>query len=210
MRTLAHAQESARGLGHDILDPEHVLVGLLEDELVKEILEALDGDLERARADALRAIGVGEAVVSGPIPLTPRTKKVFELAWDEARALGHGYVSTEHLLIGVAAEAGKGADILSDAGLDAARLRERVGRVDRDSEDARPASADARADADAYYEDFYHGHLLLAVVREYGPERVARVLTELGSRKKRSSQPSAVLKTSRRFARAHSDLQGEA
>jgi len=116
------AQEEARTLKHNYIGTEHILLGLLREEegLAARVLESLDITVERVRAQVVRIVGSGEEVTSGQIPFTPRAKKVLELALREALSLGHNYIGTEHILLGLVREnEGVAARILLD--LDAGR-----------------------------------------------------------------------------------------
>src|SRR5256714_1638315 len=97
------AQEEARILKHNYIGTEHILLGLLREEegLAARVLESLDITVERVRAQVVRIVGSGEEVTSGQIPFTPRAKKVLELALREALSLGHNYIGTEHILLGL-------------------------------------------------------------------------------------------------------------
>ena len=100
------AQEEARILKHNYIGTEHILLGLLREEegLAARVLESLDITVERVRAQVVRIVGSGEEVTSGQIPFTPRAKKVLELALREALSLGHNYIGTEHILLGLVRE----------------------------------------------------------------------------------------------------------
>jgi len=123
------AQEEARILKHNYIGTEHILLGLLraEEGLAARVLESLDITVERVRAQVVQIIGPGGEISSGQIPFTPRTKKVLELALSEALELGHNYVGTEHILLGLLRE-GKGVAIhvLVDLGANPDRVRDEV------------------------------------------------------------------------------------
>jgi ATP-dependent Clp protease ATP-binding subunit ClpC len=95
------AQEEARTLKHDHVGPEHLLLGLLREGggPVAPALESFDITLERVRGEVVRIVGVGNAVNTGQMPFTHDAKRVLEVAMQEARALGHNYIGTEHLLL---------------------------------------------------------------------------------------------------------------
>src|SRR5260370_5730894 len=114
------AQEEAQRLQHNYIGTEHLLLGLLREEkgVAGEVLTGLGVDLERARQAVEGIVGRGEHLVSGELGLTPRAKKVIELAVDEARRLHHHYIGTEHLLLGWLREGGGiGAGVLERFGL---------------------------------------------------------------------------------------------
>jgi hypothetical protein len=141
LRMLTLAQEEARTLHHGYLRTEHLLLGLLRegDGVAAEALKRLDVDLDAARRDVEFIIGRGDRVVLGEIGVSPRVKKVFALAEDEAHRLSHRYVGTEHLLLGLIREGeGIAADVLERQGVELytarkevlAALRERGGMPD--------------------------------------------------------------------------------
>jgi ATP-dependent Clp protease ATP-binding subunit ClpC len=100
------AQEEARALKHNYIGTEHILLGLLREEegLAARVLQSLDITVERVRAQVVRIVGSGEEVTSGQIPFTPRAKKALELALRESLSLGHNYIGTEHILLGLVPE----------------------------------------------------------------------------------------------------------
>src|SRR5438046_1840392 len=100
------AQEEARTLKHNYIGTEHILLGLLREEegLAARVLESLDITVERVRSQVVRIVGSGEEVTAGHIPFTPRAKKILELSLREALSLGHNYVGTEHILLGLVRE----------------------------------------------------------------------------------------------------------
>jgi ATP-dependent Clp protease ATP-binding subunit ClpC len=126
------AQEEARTLKHNYIGTEHILLGLLREEegLAARVLESLDITVERVRAQVVRIVGSGEEVTSGQIPFTPRAKKVLELALREALSLGHNYIGTEHILLGLVREnEGVAARILLDFDADSDKIRNEVIRM---------------------------------------------------------------------------------
>jgi ATP-dependent Clp protease ATP-binding subunit ClpC len=126
------AQEEARTLKHNYIGTEHILLGLLREEegLAARVLESLDITVERVRAQVVRIVGSGEEVTSGQIPFTPRAKKVLELALREALSLGHNYIGTEHILLGLVREnEGVAARILLDFDADSEKIRNEVIRM---------------------------------------------------------------------------------
>jgi ATP-dependent Clp protease ATP-binding subunit ClpA len=100
------AQEEARTLKHDYVGTEHLLLGLLREEhgLAARALESLDITVERVRAQVVQIVGAGEELTADQIPFTPRAKQVLELALREAMNLGHNYIGTEHILLGLIRE----------------------------------------------------------------------------------------------------------
>src|SRR5213594_1524696 len=100
------AQDEARALKHNYIGTEHILLGLLREEegLAARVLESLDITVEEVRDQVARIVGQGDEVTTGQIPFTPRAKKVLELALREALSLGHNYIGTEHILLGLVRE----------------------------------------------------------------------------------------------------------
>src|ERR1700709_1444467 len=126
------AQEEARTLKHNYIGTEHILLGLLREEegLAARVLESLDITVERVRSQVVRIVGSGEEVTSGQIPFTPRAKKVLELALREALSLGHNYIGTEHILLGLVPEnEGVAARILLDFDADSEKIRNELIRM---------------------------------------------------------------------------------
>src|SRR3982075_1224670 len=120
------APGEARTLKHNYIGTEHILLGLPREEegLAARVLESLDITVERVRAQVVRIVGSGEEVTSGQIPFTPRAKKVLELALREALSLGHNYIGTEHILLGLVREnEGVAARILLDFDADSEKIR---------------------------------------------------------------------------------------
>jgi len=120
------AQDEARSLKHNYIGTEHLLLGLLREEegLAARLLESLQVTHEEVRAEVARIIGIGEEVESGQIPFTPRAKKVLELALREAQSLGHHYIGTEHVLLGLVREnEGVAAQVLLEFDADAETIR---------------------------------------------------------------------------------------
>jgi ATP-dependent Clp protease ATP-binding subunit ClpA len=126
------AQGEAVALKHNYIGTEHLLLGLLREEegLAARVLEGLDITVEEVRAQVERVVGHGDEVTTGQIPFTPRAKKVLELSLREAMALGHNYIGTEHILLGVVREnEGVAARILLDFDADAEKIRNEVIRM---------------------------------------------------------------------------------
>ena len=120
------AQDEARSLKHNYIGTEHLLLGLLREEegLAARLLESLHVTLEDVRAQVTRIIGVGEKVDAGQIPFTPRAKRALELSLREARSLGHKYIGTEHILLGVSRESeGVAVQVLRAFDADPERIR---------------------------------------------------------------------------------------
>src|SRR6201747_2173887 len=126
------AQDEARALKHNYIGTEHILLGLLREEegLAARVLDGLDITVEEVRAQVARIVGQGDEVTTGQIPFTPRAKKVLELALREALSLGHNYIGTEHILLGLVREnEGVAARILLDFDADSEKIRNEVIRM---------------------------------------------------------------------------------
>jgi ATP-dependent Clp protease ATP-binding subunit ClpC len=100
------AQQEAVGFGHNYLGTEHILLGLLryEDGIPARVLRSYGVGVDEVRAQVSQIIGRGEGGAGGQIPFTPRAKKVLELSMREAKEMGHGYIGTEHILLGLLRE----------------------------------------------------------------------------------------------------------
>ena len=126
------AQEEARSLKHNYIGTEHLLLGLLREEegVAARVLETLEVSVEEVRAAVVRIVGSGEESPQGQIPFTPRAKKVLELALREALSLGHNYIGTEHILLGLIREdEGVAARILLDLDAEPDKIRNEVMRM---------------------------------------------------------------------------------
>jgi ATP-dependent Clp protease ATP-binding subunit ClpC len=100
------AEDEARRLKHNYIGTEHLLLGLIREEegMAARVLESFDVTVEEVRSQVSRIVGHGDELASGPIPFTPRVQKILDLALREALSLGHNYIGTEHLLLGLASE----------------------------------------------------------------------------------------------------------
>ena len=128
-RVVVLAQDEARGLKHNYIGTEHLLLGLISEGegVAAKALETMDIKGEAVRASVIEIIGEGEKPVEGHIPFTPRAKRVFELSLREALQLGHNYIGTEHLLLGLLKEGeGVAAQVLTKQGADLAQVRQTV------------------------------------------------------------------------------------
>jgi ATP-dependent Clp protease ATP-binding subunit ClpC len=128
-RVVVLAQEEARMLNHNYIGTEHILLGLIHEGegVAAKALESLGISLEGVRAQVEEIIGQGQQAPSGHIPFTPRAKKVLELSLREALQLGHNYIGTEHILLGLIREGeGVAAQVLVKLGADLNRVRQQV------------------------------------------------------------------------------------
>lgn len=128
-RVVVLAQEEAKLLNHNYIGTEHILLGLIHEGegVAAKALEALGINLEQVREQVQEIIGQGQQSPSGHIPFTPRAKKVLELSLREALQLGHSYIGTEHLLLGLIREGeGVAAQVLTKLGADTNKVRQQV------------------------------------------------------------------------------------
>lgn len=129
IKVIMLAQEEARRLGHNFVGTEQVLLGLIGEGtgVAAKTLKSMGVTLKDARAEVEKIIGRGSGFVAVEIPFTPRAKRVLELSWDEARQLGHNYIGTEHLLLGLIREGeGVAARVLENLGIDLNKIRSNV------------------------------------------------------------------------------------
>jgi ATP-dependent Clp protease ATP-binding subunit ClpC len=128
-RAVVLAQEEARMLNHDYIGTEHLLLGLASerDGVAGKALASLDISIEAIRRQVDEIVGQGRAAPTGHIPFTPRSKKVLELSLREALQLGHNYIGTEHILLGLIREGeGVATQVFHKLGCDLSRVRQTV------------------------------------------------------------------------------------
>src|SRR5438067_1450864 len=200
-RVLALAQDEAIRFNHNYIGTEHLLLGLVREGegVAARVLDSLGVELSKVRTAVEFIIGRGDSTTSpSEITLSPRTKKVIELAIDEARKLGHSHVGTEHLLLGVAREGGSiGAKVLESLGLTLEKVSHQViatmGMPSRPATAVLPQIQFGRATATMYsliglareealglgHDWIGTEHLLLALLRAETPT-TAKVLEQLG------------------------------
>jgi ATP-dependent Clp protease ATP-binding subunit ClpC len=132
-RVVVVAQGEARRLDHDHTGTEHILLGLVHDDVggvAAKVLESQAGSLQAVRQHVEELIGRGEGAPSGHIPFTGQAKAVLTLALDESHALGHHYIGTEHILLGLIRQGdGGAAQVLSGLGVDLTGARGHVIRL---------------------------------------------------------------------------------
>ena len=199
-KVLSLAQEEAQRFQHNYIGTEHLLLGLVREGegVAAKVLNNLGVDLNKVRSTVEFIIGRGDRIVLGEIGLTPRAKKVIELAVDEARRLNHHYIGTEHLLLGLVREGeGIASGVLESLGVNLERVRTQTIQVLSHAEGTpaegstekpapRPAEAFGKVIQLAQEEaqHFQHDHvgtehLLLGLLRE-GDGIAAKVLSNLG------------------------------
>ena len=143
-RVVVLAQEEARMLNHNYIGTEHILLGLIHEGegVAAKALESLGISLDAVRQQVEEIIGQGQQAPSGHIPFTPRAKKVLELSLREALQLGHNYIGTEHILLGLIREGdGVAAQVLVKLGADLNRVRQQVIQLLHGYQGKEPASA---------------------------------------------------------------------
>ena len=146
-RVVVLAQEEAKLLKHNYIGTEHILLGLIHEGegVAAKALEGMGISLEQVREQVTEIIGEGQQAPSGHIPFTPRAKKVLELSLREALQLGHSYIGTEHILLGLIREGeGVAAQVLVKLGADLARVRQEVIKLLSGYQGKEPASTGAR------------------------------------------------------------------
>ncbi len=193
-RVVVLAQEEARMLSHNYIGTEHILLGLIHEGegVAAKALESLDISLEAVRAQVEEIIGQGQQAPSGHIPFTPRAKKVLELSLREALQLGHSYIGTEHILLGLIREGeGVAAQVLQKLGADLNRVRQQVIQLlsgFQGKESTQAAAAQGGGDAPSsslvldqfgrnLTQDAREGKLDPVIGREQEIERVMQILS---------------------------------
>ena len=132
IKVIMLAQEEARRLGHNFVGTEQILLGLIGEGtgVAAKVLKSMGVNLKDARVEVEKIIGRGSGFVAVEIPFTPRAKRVLELSLEEARQLGHNYIGTEHLLLGLIREGeGVAARVLENLGVDLSKVRTQVIRM---------------------------------------------------------------------------------
>jgi ATP-dependent Clp protease ATP-binding subunit ClpC len=131
-RSIVLAQEEAQRLGNNYIGTEHLLLGIISEgeSVAAKVLENLDVNLQKVRSEVEAIVGKGSQTTQQEMVFTPRAKRVIELAFEEARALAHNYIGTEHLLLGLVREGeGVAARVLSNLGVDPAKIRSEITKL---------------------------------------------------------------------------------
>merc|ERR1719321_1168491 len=139
IKVVTLAQEEARRLGHNFVGTEQILLGLIGEStgIAAKVLKSMGVTLKEARVEVENIIGRGSGFVAVEIPFTPRAKRVLEMSLEEARQLGHNYIGTEHILLGLLREGeGVAARVLETLGADPAKIRTQVIRMVGESQEA--------------------------------------------------------------------------
>ncbi len=187
IKVIMLAQEEARRLGHNFVGTEQILLGLIGEGtgVAAKVLKGMGVNLKEARAEVEKIIGRGSGFVAVEIPFTPRAKRVLELSWDEARQLGHNYIGTEHLLLGLIREGeGVAARVLENLGVDLNKVRSNVIRMLGESRGSASASPSTGRSKTPTLDEFSTDLTLAAeelrldpvVGREKEIERVVQIL----------------------------------
>jgi ATP-dependent Clp protease ATP-binding subunit ClpC len=132
IKVIMLAQEEARRLGHNFVGTEQVLLGLVGEGtgIAAKVLKSMGINLKDARVEVEKIIGRGNGFVAVEIPFTPRAKRVLELSLEEARQLGHNYIGSEHLLLGLLREGeGVAARVLESLGAEPSNIRTQVNNI---------------------------------------------------------------------------------
>ena len=146
-KVLTLAQDEAQRFNHNYIGTEHLLLGLVREGegVAARVLENMNVELAKVRTAVEFIIGRGDRPVVGEVGLTPRAKRVIELAIDEARRLGHNYIGTEHLLLGLVREGeGIAAGVLESLGVNLDKVRHEVIRVLSQSSSAGPTAQETK------------------------------------------------------------------
>ena len=152
IKVIMLAQEEARRLGHNFVGTEQVLLGLIGEGtgVAAKTLKNMGVTLKEARVEVEKIIGRGSGFVAVEIPFTPRAQRILELSWDEARQLGHNYIGTEHLLLGLIREGeGVAARVLENLGVDLNKIRSNVIKMLGETKTTSAATAGVGAAAGA-------------------------------------------------------------
>lgn len=147
IKVIMLAQEEARRLGHNFVGTEQILLGLIGEGtgVAAKVLKSMGVNLKDARIEVEKIIGRGSGFVAVEIPFTPRAKRVLELSLEEARQLGHNYIGTEHLLLGLIREGeGVAARVLENLGVDLSKVRTQVIRMLGETAEVAAGSSSSR------------------------------------------------------------------
>ncbi|MBE9227106.1 ATP-dependent Clp protease ATP-binding subunit [Phormidium sp. LEGE 05292] len=147
IKVIMLAQEEARRLGHNFVGTEQILLGLIGEGtgVAAKVLKSMGVNLKDARIEVEKIIGRGSGFVAVEIPFTPRAKRVLELSLEEARQLGHNYIGTEHLLLGLIREGeGVAARVLENLGVDLSKVRTQVIRMLGENTEVTPGVSQGR------------------------------------------------------------------
>ncbi|AFZ48403.1 ATPase AAA-2 domain protein [Cyanobacterium stanieri PCC 7202] len=193
IKVIMLAQEEARRLGHNFVGTEQILLGLIGEGtgVAAKVLKPMGVNLKDARIEVEKIIGRGSGFVAVEIPFTPRAKRVLELSLEEARQLGHNYIGTEHLLLGLIREGeGVAARVLENLGVDLGKVRTQVIRMLGETESAPVgAGGGSRSNKTPTLDEFGSNLTNLATEGKLDPvvgrqKEIERVIQILGRRTK--------------------------
>ncbi|MBD2585142.1 ATP-dependent Clp protease ATP-binding subunit, partial [Planktothricoides raciborskii] len=193
IKVIMLAQEEARRLGHNFVGTEQILLGVIGEGtgVAAKVLKAMGVNLKDARIEVEKIIGRGSGFVAVEIPFTPRAKRVLELSLEEARQLGHNYIGTEHLLLGLIREGeGVAARVLENLGVDLSKVRTEVIRMLGETAEVTPGAGGSKGRQKTPTLDEFGTNLTqLAVEGKLDPvvgrmKEIERVIQILGRRTK--------------------------
>ena len=191
IKVIMLAQEEARRLGHNFVGTEQILLGLIGEGtgVAAKVLKSMGVNLKDARIEVEKIIGRGSGFVAVEIPFTPRAKRVLELSLEEARQLGHNYIGTEHLLLGLIREGeGVAARVLENLGVDLSKVRTQVIRMLGETAEVSPGGSQGRTKTPTL-DEFGANLTQMAVDGKLDPvvgrqKEIERVIQILGRRTK--------------------------
>jgi ATP-dependent Clp protease ATP-binding subunit ClpC len=191
IKVIMLAQEEARRLGHNFVGTEQILLGLIGEGtgVAAKVLKSMGVNLKDARIEVEKIIGRGSGFVAVEIPFTPRAKRVLELSLEEARQLGHNYIGTEHLLLGLIREGeGVAARVLENLGVDLSKVRTQVIRMLGETAEVSPGGSSGRTKTPTL-DEFGSNLTQMAVDGKLDPvvgraKEIERVIQILGRRTK--------------------------
>ena len=193
IKVIMLAQEEARRLGHNFVGTEQILLGLIGEGtgVAAKVLKSMGVNLKDARIEVEKIIGRGSGFVAVEIPFTPRAKRVLELSLEEARQLGHNYIGTEHLLLGLIREGeGVAARVLENLGVDLGKVRTQVIRMLGETETTPVGvGGSSRSNKTPTLDEFGSNLTIMAVEGKLDPvvgrqKEIERVIQILGRRTK--------------------------
>lgn len=191
IKVIMLAQEEARRLGHNFVGTEQILLGLIGEGtgVAAKVLKSMGVNLKDARIEVEKIIGRGSGFVAVEIPFTPRAKRVLELSLEEARQLGHNYIGTEHLLLGLIREGeGVAARVLENLGVDLSKVRTQVIRMLGETAEVTPGGPSGRTKTPTL-DEFGSNLTQMAIDNKLDPvvgraKEIERVIQILGRRTK--------------------------
>lgn len=192
IKVIMLAQEEARRLGHNFVGTEQILLGLIGEGtgVAAKVLRSMGVNLKDARIEVEKIIGRGSGFVAVEIPFTPRAKRVLELSLEEARQLGHNYIGTEHLLLGLIREGeGVAARVLENLGVDLSKVRTQVIRMLGETAEVAAGGGGSRSNKTPTLDEFGSNLTQLAKDGKLDPvvgrqNEIERVIQILGRRTK--------------------------